>query len=139
VGRGDEQQQVELTVLSDRPTLAVLIEGRVLELVPVGPNEASARGSRSSARLLDPGETRRRRQNQASSATTGNITAPMPGRIVKLALATGQAVTRGQPALVIEAMKMENDLVCREDGVVQRVLVKPGDTVERGALLVEIA
>ena len=131
-------RELEVTVLGDRPTLAVLIEGRVVELMPSSATQAAARGARSPARLLDPTEARRARRAGAQAPGALTITAPMPGRIVKLMVAPGETVTAGQPALVIEAMKMENELTCAQSGAVQRVLVKPGDAVERGALLIEI-
>ena len=62
----------------------------------------------------------------------------MPGRIVKLLVAVGETVSAGRPALVIEAMKMENELACTQSGTVTRILVSAGDAVERGAPLIEI-
>ncbi len=138
LGTGDKRRELEVTVLGDRPTLAVLIEGCVVELVPLGPHEAATRGARSPARLLDPAEARRAQQAQARPAAASTIKAPMPGRIVKLMVAVGEAVSAGRPALVIEAMKMENELVCTQGGTVTRIMVAPGDAVERGAALIEI-
>src|SRR5688572_27562235 len=115
LGSGAEARSIAITVLSDKPSLAVLIEGRVVELVPLGPNEASARGARTPAQLLDAAAARR-----ARSASTGSdslqIRAPMPGRIVKVLVAPGQSVSAGQPCVVIEAMKMENELACGQGG-----------------------
>jgi len=135
---GPNPRELEVTVLSDRPTLAVLIEGRVVELFPLGAGAASARNARTPARLIDPAQARRARQARSAGSSAGAIVAPMPGRIVKVMVAQGDAVSAGQPALVIEAMKMENELVCTQSGQVQKVLVKAGDAVERGAVLIEI-
>ncbi|MBR7111010.1 MAG: biotin/lipoyl-binding protein [Clostridia bacterium] len=66
------------------------------------------------------------------------IKAPMPGNIVKLLVADGATVTKGQAIIVLEAMKMENDIVADKDGVVNFV-VKAGDTVETGATIATIA
>ena len=66
------------------------------------------------------------------------IKAPMPGNIVKLLVADGATVTKGQAIIVLEAMKMENDIVADKDGVVNFV-VKAGDTVETGATNATIA
>lgn len=65
------------------------------------------------------------------------VKAPMPGNIMKLLVAEGANVTKGQPILVLEAMKMENDIVADKDGVVS-FAVKAGDTVETGATLATI-
>ena len=62
----------------------------------------------------------------------------MPGNIVKLLVADGATVTKGQAIIVLEAMKMENDIVADKDGVVNFV-VKAGDTVETGATIATIA
>ncbi len=66
------------------------------------------------------------------------IKAPMPGSIVKLLVADGASVTKGQAILVLEAMKMENDIVADRDGTVN-FAVKAGDSVETGATIATIA
>ena len=63
----------------------------------------------------------------------------IPGRVVAVAVAVGDAVTRGAQLLVVEAMKMQNDVPSPADAVVERVSVSPGDTVELGDLLVVLA
>ncbi|MBB4593750.1 acetyl/propionyl/methylcrotonyl-CoA carboxylase subunit alpha [Xanthomonas cannabis] len=67
----------------------------------------------------------------------GGLTAPMPGRIVSLAAAVGQPVTRGQALVVLEAMKMEHTLHAPGDGMVKAYLVAEGDLVADGVALVE--
>jgi biotin carboxyl carrier protein len=66
------------------------------------------------------------------------IKANMPGRVVRVLVAVGDRVTRGQAVVVVEAMKMENDLRTPADGVVKEVLVAPGAAVESGAVLIVI-
>ena len=68
----------------------------------------------------------------------GELEAPMPGRVTRVAVAAGDAVKRGQELIVVEAMKMENALVAPSDGVVTRVNVKVGDMVAPGPALVVI-
>jgi biotin carboxyl carrier protein len=63
----------------------------------------------------------------------------MPGKVVKVLVATGDAVTAGQPLVVVEAMKMETTLAAEIDGTVKAVNASTGDTVDAGAVLVEIA
>jgi biotin carboxyl carrier protein len=74
-----------------------------------------------------------------SSAATGPkpVRAPMPGLIVRTEVGPGDRVRAGQGVVVMEAMKMENELKAEADGVVARVLVEPGQAVEKGAVLVE--
>jgi pyruvate carboxylase subunit B len=62
----------------------------------------------------------------------------MPGRVVRVLVKNGDAVTAGQPLIVMEAMKMENELRAHGAGVVKAVRVAPGDAVEKGAVLVEM-
>jgi 3-methylcrotonyl-CoA carboxylase alpha subunit len=69
----------------------------------------------------------------------GRLSAPMPGRVVQLLVAPGMAVRRGQPLLVIEAMKMEHTIAAPRDGVVERVPYTVGDLVEEGVELIALA
>jgi len=66
------------------------------------------------------------------------ITAPMPGRVVKILSAEGTAVARGDGIIVLEAMKMENELKAPRDGTVTEIVVQEGQGVEGGALLAAI-
>ncbi len=72
------------------------------------------------------------------SAGGGSVKAPMPGRVVKALVAEGDTVEAGQPVIIVEAMKMENEVAAPGAGVVRRIAVSPGDTVEAGAVLVEL-
>jgi pyruvate carboxylase subunit B len=62
----------------------------------------------------------------------------MPGKVVKVLVKEGDEVEPGRPMVVVEAMKMENELVAEIAGTVQKVYVQPGDAVEGGARLVTI-
>ena len=68
----------------------------------------------------------------------GKVTAPMPGKVVKVLVTVGQQVTARQGVAVIEAMKMENELRAGRDGTVRDVLVAEGTLVDAGAPLVVI-
>lgn len=65
------------------------------------------------------------------------ITAPMPGLVVKIEVAPGDRVTAGQGVVIVEAMKMENELKAPADGVVSAVHVATGDTVAKDQVLVD--
>lgn len=69
------------------------------------------------------------------SAGSVKINAPMPGKIVSVKASVGQAVKKGEVILVLEAMKMENEIVSTQDGVVASINVTTGQSVEAGALL----
>jgi pyruvate carboxylase subunit B len=62
----------------------------------------------------------------------------MPGRVVRVLVAVGDRVTAGQGVVVVEAMKMENDLRTPTDGVVKEILVVPGAAVDSGAVLIVV-
>ena len=64
--------------------------------------------------------------------------APIPGKVVSLKVEVGDEVSPGQPLVVLEAMKMENELAAEQGGRVAAVHVAAGDTVDGGELLVEL-
>jgi biotin carboxyl carrier protein len=81
--------------------------------------------------VLDP------RQRALGGAVSDDVsTAPMPGTVITVAVAGGQAVGAGERLVVIESMKMQSEIVAMRDGVVDQVFVEVGDTFERGAPLV---
>lgn len=69
---------------------------------------------------------------------SGLVTAPMPGKVVALLVEEGDAVLVGQGVVVVEAMKMENEIQPAFAGHVKKIHVQPGQVVESGALLLEI-
>ena len=71
----------------------------------------------------------------AGAAGAVAVTAPMPGKILGVKASAGQAVKRGQVLLILEAMKMENEIVAPQDGTVATINVNVGDSVEPGATL----
>lgn len=66
------------------------------------------------------------------------IKAPMPGTIISVNVVKGDKVSKGQILIVLEAMKMENEIISPKDGVVESVNVNKGENVESGSLLVVI-
>lgn len=64
------------------------------------------------------------------------IKSPLPGTILSIAVTKGQSVKRGEKLLVLEAMKMENDILAEKDGTVAKVLVDRGATVQEGQTLI---
>ena len=66
------------------------------------------------------------------------VKAPMPGLVVEVEVSAGDAVTKGSGLVIVEAMKMENELISTVDGVVKEVRVQKGDTVEKEHVLVVI-
>jgi len=96
---------------------------------------------RFQAEALD--ERRRAIRDMAGAAAVASgpapLVAPMPGLIVRINVQPGDVVQPGQPLVVMEAMKMENELRSASAGVVKKVVVQPGAVVEKGTVLVELS
>jgi 3-methylcrotonyl-CoA carboxylase alpha subunit len=107
----------QITVLDHRRETAVLLDGESWRFTEVDPLAARA----------------------GEDPTAGRLTAPMPGRVTQLMVEPGVSVRRGQPLIVIEAMKMEHTVTAPADGVVEAVRFAPGDLVEEGAELIALA
>jgi len=87
--------------------------------------------------IVDPLALRRKKVDDEAGAG-GILKALMPGRVVRLLASKGDSVRRGQSLLILEAMKMENDIQSPVDGVVDEVFVSAGDTVEAGGQLLHV-
>lgn len=83
-------------------------------------------------------KTSGQRSGGASGYSSGRLTAPMPGQVRTVNVAVGEAVTKGQTLLVLEAMKMEIRIQAPSNGVVERLAIEQGETVEREQILIEI-
>ena len=133
---------VEVGDISSSP-VQVTVDGVGFEVeIPEVPDSQSpsARPSRA-----EPRPTPRRRPAERSrpslagaSESEGVVRAPMPGRIVRVNVATGDSVTRGQAIVILESMKMENTIAAPRDGVVSQVHVSADESVQHGQSLVEL-
>ena len=77
-------------------------------------------------------------QAKPAAASTGAVIAPMPGTILKVVKAEGDAVKAGEVVLVLEAMKMENEITAPADGTIASLSLAAGNTVAGGDLLFEV-
>jgi len=134
---------IDLDVVSVGAQLNVRVDGQVIDLTTEGvlPNiGVVASGHRSHIRVESE---RMRSAEQAKKGTRifGDriVKSPMPGRVVKVLVAKGDAVHAGQGLVVLEAMKMENEVCARGAGTVAHVHVAPGATVDRMATLVTLS
>jgi biotin carboxyl carrier protein len=129
----------DVVVLEDG-ALSVRIDGKVLDLTVEGtPPDVSVIAS--GHRVYVKVESDRLRAAAAARRGGGGageraISAPMPGRVVKVLVVPGDEVQAGQGVVVIEAMKMENELKAKGPGKVAEVHVKPGEAIESGARLI---
>ena len=85
-----------------------------------------------------PKAARRQGPSGGGSSGSGDVAAPMQGTIVKVLVEAGQSVAAGDPVVVLEAMKMENQIAAEKSGTVAKVNVKAGDTVGAGDVLVVV-
>jgi biotin carboxyl carrier protein len=133
-------RRAEVDVVSVGSVLSICIDGKVVDLTTEGvPPDlgAVASGHRSYVRV----ESERMRSAEAARKAHGPsgeriVKSPMPGRVVKVLVKRGDAVEAGQALVVIEAMKMENELKAKSAGRIAEVHVTPGATVESNAKLV---
>lgn len=72
-----------------------------------------------------------------ASGPPSELVSPMPGLVVSVSVSIGDAVTEGSRLLVLEAMKMENEIKCQAACLITAILVKPGDAVQKGQVLIE--
>jgi biotin carboxyl carrier protein len=121
-------------VASSHDLCTLEIAGRLLEL-RLGRDGEAQRVLGVATRVESAGERAARTSQPSSVASSVELRAPMPGRILRVLCAAGASVSQGSALLVIEAMKMENELCAKSDTLIVEVHVNPGDTVERNALL----
>jgi biotin carboxyl carrier protein len=115
--------------------------GRSLDLCVArgqGPGELLVTTRGVTVPVVVNGRRSRRAPETSSAAGAQRVTAPMPGRVLRVLVAVGDSVAARQPLVVVEAMKMENELTSPKAGVVREVSVSPGASVEAGRPLVVV-
>jgi biotin carboxyl carrier protein len=132
-----------LTGVPGTPLHQLVIDGRPLDLglhrEGSGRWAVTLRGERAEVEVVDE-RTRHVRGLTAGAGErhgAGTLKAPMPGLVVRVLAAPGQPVAAGAGVVVLEAMKMENELRAPAAATVRAVLVRPGEAVERGQALVD--
>jgi biotin carboxyl carrier protein len=131
------------------------VEGTPVRMVTIGDEVHRVIARRGSARgrytlwldgfrhEVEALDERTRAIRELAAASTGPsgpapVVAPMPGMIVRITAEVGDQVQPGQGLVVMEAMKMENELRATAAGTVRAILVQPGMAVEKGAILLEL-
>ena len=149
LGRSGRQVVVELpgrhvtvdVVELSEAAYSLLIDGRSYD-VTVGVAEkeyqVSVNGSQFDVCLRDPRKFRKRTASGSDSAGTMPVAAPMPGKIVRLLVREGETVSEGQGVIVIEAMKMQNELKAPRTGTVEEIRVTENQAVNAGESLLVV-
>jgi biotin carboxyl carrier protein len=138
---GAERIAADFAPLPDGESYSLLVDGRSYE-VAVEEDGATLRvrlgGRTFRASVRSPLEKVLREVRPAAGPAASVLVAPMPGLVVALRVAPGDAVAAGQALLVMEAMKMQNELSAEVDGVVRAVHAAVGQSVEAGQPLVTL-
>lgn len=123
-------------------TYSILLGGRAYE-VRVQPGNDGLRvhagGREFAAQVIDPRVWRGKRAGVLEAEGRQQIIAPMPGKIVRVLVQAGENVEAGQGMLVVEAMKMQNEVHSPKTGKVERVLVTEGQAVNAGEVLAVVS
>jgi len=121
-------------------TFSILLRGRVHEVrvaaAPNGTLQIQDGLQTFTAEVVDPRAWRRRRHGDVEAEGRQQVAAPMPGKIVRVLVKAGDKVEAGQGLVVVEAMKMQNEIRSPKSGTVERVLANEGQAVNNGDVLV---
>lgn len=125
-------------VLPRRDVLSLVVDGRCFEVK----REQTATdlhlwvgSNRFAVELRDPRSLRARRDSAADETGPRKIVAPMPGRVVRLLTSEQSAVEAGQGVVVVEAMKMQNEIKSPKKGIVKKIVAATGAAVNAGDVL----
>lgn len=118
-------------------TWSILIDGRSYAIAILGAGEVSVNGRVFHVDVFDPRELRGRR-SAADNSGPQAVAAPMPGRVVRVLVETGQEVAAGEGLIVVEAMKMQNEMKAPRAGRIAAVKTVAGATVSQGDVLLVI-
>jgi biotin carboxyl carrier protein len=122
-----------------RNIFSVLLDGKSYEIRvtsnPSGTLTLQTGRHEFTAEVIDPRAWRGRRHGALEAEGRQQILAPMPGKIVRVLVQAGEKVQAGQGLLVVEAMKMQNEIRSPKSGTVERLLVKEGQPVNAGEIL----
>ena len=137
-----DDREYELQVSAPEPNVYLLKhEGKVHEFY-VAPRSSPGSAITVSSRkgdvevtLIDPKRLRGSEAMGAAADGLAEIKSLMPGRVVRIVANVGDEVAKGDPVLVVEAMKMQNDLRSPKDGVVKEIRIEEGATVSAGIVL----
>jgi biotin carboxyl carrier protein len=123
----------------DSHTLSLLLDGQSYEVhiveSPDGALKLQTDLQEFTAEVTDPRAWRRRRHGALEAEGRQQVVAPMPGKVVRVLVQAGEKVETGQGLLVVEAMKMQNEIRSPKGGTVEHLRVKEGQPVNAGEVL----
>ena len=120
-------------------TLSILLDGQSFEISvtpsPDGKLKLQTGTQEFTAEVIDPRAWSGRRHGSVEVEGRQQVVAPMPGKVVRLLVKAGDHVEAGQGLLVVEAMKMQNEIRSPKSGTVERILAREGQPVNTGEIL----
>ncbi len=126
-------------VITDREVLSLIVDGHSYEVkrerTAVDDHVVIGGGIRFATEVRDPRSYRTRKAAGASDEGPKKLAAPMPGKVVRVLAEAGSEVQAGQGLVVVEAMKMQNELKAPKKGVVKQLLARVGENVNAGDVL----
>ena len=137
-----EGEPVEVDAIDAEGAINVRVGDRVFDLWLESDGDTVGfvgSGHRARARIESERSRLASAASRSGSGGAGEIRAPMPGRVVKVLVADGESVEAGAAVIVVEAMKMENELTTTAAGTVSAIHVSAGDQVEGGAVLITVS
>lgn len=140
---GDRLLEVDFESVSGQPVFSLILDGKSYEsFVYQGDEdwEVLLRGRQYQVNVEDEREKRLRAAAGGGVAEGGefHLKAPMPGLVVAIPVTEGQEIKKGQVLLILESMKMQNELKAPRDGLVDRIRVKAGESVEQKQTLLSV-
>ena len=139
---GDRLVEVDFESVSGQPVFSMILDGKSYEaFVYQGEEdwEVLIRGRQYQVNVED--EREKRLKTAGGSDVSGgefHLKAPMPGLVVAVLMEEGQEVKKGQVMLILESMKMQNELKAPRDGIMGRIRVKAGESVEQKQTLLSV-
>jgi biotin carboxyl carrier protein len=135
--------EVDFTAIGNQPVYSLLINGRSLEAnaFPTGEGwQVLLHGKMFEAHVEDEQAVHVRAFAHAAEESKGEffLRAPMPGLVVSLPVHLGAEVTKGATLVILESMKMQNELRSPKDGRIQEIRIQPGQAVEQNQVLVVV-
>ena len=142
VCRVDGREVALESVSAEREVMWLLVGGRSYEVRREaranGTTHVVIRGRPYAAEVRDPRTFQGRRVSTGAGAGPIRLVAPMPGKVVRVLKAAGEEVGAGEGVVVVEAMKMQNEIRSPRKGVVRKILAAAGATVNAGEGLAEV-
>jgi biotin carboxyl carrier protein len=140
---GDRLLEVDFESVNGQPVFSVILDGKSYESFISESDEGwqvLMRGKQYQITVEDEREKRLRAAAGGGVAEGGefNLKAPMPGLVVAIPVAEGQEIKKGQVLIILESMKMQNELKSPKDGIVERIRVKAGESVEQKQALLSV-